>query len=79
MKNFKHLVKIVFLLCLITNCSNENHLGDESQNINEILDDFFMELLKVSPESMTYLGIKDRYGEWDDISDYAKDLSLIHI
>ena len=76
MKNFKHLVKIVFLLCLITNCSNENHLGDESQNINEILDDFFMELLKVSPESMTYLGIKDRYGEWDDISDDAKDREL---
>tara|TARA_A100001011_G_scaffold159677_1_gene168067 strand:- start:359 stop:2173 length:1815 start_codon:yes stop_codon:yes gene_type:complete len=76
MKNFKNLVKIVFLLCLITNCSNENHLGDESQNINEILDDFFMELLKVSPESMTYLGIKDRYGEWDDISDDAKDREL---
>ena len=76
MKNLKHLVKIVFLLCLITNCSNENHLGDESQNINEILDDFFMELLKVSPESMTYLGIKDRYGEWDDISDDAKDREL---
>ena len=76
MKNFKQLVKIVFLLCLITNCSNENHLGDESQNINEILDDFFMELLKVSPESMTYLGIKDRYGEWDDISDDAKDREL---
>ena len=76
MKNFKHLVKIAFLLCLITNCSNENHLGDDSQNINEILDDFFMELLKVSPESMTYLGIKDRYGEWDDISDDAKDREL---
>ena len=76
MKNFKQLVKIVFLLCLITNCSNENHLEDESQNINEILDDFFMELLKVSPESMTYLGIKDRYGEWDDISDDAKDREL---
>ena len=76
MKNFKQLVKIVFLLCLITNCSSENHLEDESQNINEILDDFFMELLKVSPESMTYLGIKDRYGEWDDISDDAKDREL---
>tara|TARA_Y100000992_G_scaffold179973_1_gene121514 strand:- start:1025 stop:2839 length:1815 start_codon:yes stop_codon:yes gene_type:complete len=76
MKNFKQLVKIVFLLCLITNCSNENHLEDESQNINEILDGFFMELLKVSPESMTYLGIKDRYGEWDDISDDAKDREL---
>ena len=35
-----------------------------------------MESLRLSPESMTYLGIKDRYDEWDDISDEAKDQML---
>jgi uncharacterized protein (DUF885 family) len=41
-----------------------------------VLDNFFMESLRLSPESMTYLGIKDRYDEWDDISDEAKDQML---
>lgn len=41
-----------------------------------MLDNFFMESLRLSPESMTYLGIKDRYDEWDDISDEAKDQML---
>ena len=45
-------------------------------SINEVLDNFFMESLRLSPESMTYPGIKDRYDEWEDISDEAKDQML---
>ncbi len=35
-----------------------------------------MEELKESPEYMTYLGMRERYDEWDDRSDAARDKQL---
>nr|WP_321442126.1 DUF885 domain-containing protein [uncultured Hyphomonas sp.] len=41
----------------------------ESSRLNEWFDQKFAETVARSPISQTYLGIKDNYGEWDDVSD----------
>ncbi len=41
----------------------------ESSRLNEWFDEKFTETVSRSPISQTYLGIKDDYGEWDDVSD----------
>ena len=40
-----------------------------SPEIVAFLDDLFLEELRESPQSMTYLGMRERYDEWNDISD----------
>ena len=47
-----------------------------SQQVIEFLDELFMEELQESPQYMTYLGMRERYDEWDDNSDEARDKSL---
>jgi uncharacterized protein (DUF885 family) len=47
-----------------------------SDQIIRLLDQMYMQELRESPQSMTYLGMRERYGEWDDISDKAKDNRL---
>jgi len=47
-----------------------------SDQIIELLDDLFMEKVKESPQYMTYLGMRERYDEWDDNSDRAADKRL---
>ena len=47
-----------------------------SQQVIEFLDELFMEELQESPQYMTYLGMRERYDEWDDNSDQARDKSL---
>ena len=47
-----------------------------SSEIIQFLDDLFLEELRESPQSMTYLGMRERYNEWNDISDAARDKSL---
>jgi len=47
-----------------------------SQQIIAFLDELFMEELQESPQYMTYIGMRDRYDEWDDNSDQARDKSL---
>ena len=47
-----------------------------SQQVVEFLDELFMEELQESPQYMTYLGMRERYDEWDDNSDQARDKSL---
>ncbi|WP_096086561.1 DUF885 domain-containing protein [Agaribacterium haliotis] len=37
-----------------------------------LFDEIFEEQVARSPESLTYLGRKDRYGEWDDASEQAQ-------
>lgn len=44
-----------------------------SEQAIALLDDLFMEKVNHSPESMTYLGIRERYDEWDDISEAAAE------
>lgn len=41
----------------------------ESARLNAWFDRKFAETVARSPISQTYLGIKDNYGEWDDVSD----------
>lgn len=47
-----------------------------SEQANALFDELFMEDLKESPEYMTYLGMRDRYDEWDDYSLAATDKSI---
>ena len=47
-----------------------------SEAVVALLDELFMEELKESPEYMTYLGMRERYDEWDDRSDAARDKQL---
>lgn len=47
-----------------------------SDQVIELLDDLFMERVKESPQYMTYLGMRERYDEWDDNSDIAADKRL---
>ena len=41
----------------------------ETDRLNQFFDDIFERNLTRSPVRMTYLGMKDRYGEWNDFSD----------
>jgi uncharacterized protein (DUF885 family) len=50
----------------------------ESERANAIYDQLFMESLSESPEYMAYLGMRERYDEWDDYSqaDFDKNLAI---
>ena len=43
---------------------------------NETYEALFMESLKTSPEYMSYLGMRERYDEWDDYSEQAFEDSV---
>lgn len=47
-----------------------------SDQVIELLDDLFMERVRESPQYMTYLGMRERYDQWDDNSDRAADKRL---
>ncbi|MBL6895255.1 MAG: DUF885 domain-containing protein [Porticoccaceae bacterium] len=47
-----------------------------SDQVIQLLDDLFMERVKESPQYMTYLGMRERYDQWDDNSDRAADKRL---
>jgi uncharacterized protein (DUF885 family) len=44
-------------------------IAAESARLTDWFDQKFAETVSRSPISQTYLGIKDNYGEWDDVSD----------
>ena len=44
-------------------------IAAESARLNEWFDQKFAETVARSPITQTYLGLKDNYGEWDDVSD----------
>ncbi len=44
-------------------------IAAETARINDWFDQKFAETVSRSPIRQTYLGIKDNYGEWDDVSD----------
>ena len=45
----------------------------DSEQANALYDELFMETLRESPEYMTYMGMRERYDEWDDYSQEAYD------
>ena len=47
-----------------------------TEQANETYEALFMESLKTSPEYMTYLGMRERYDEWDDSSEQAFEDSV---
>lgn len=50
----------------------------ENSIANKLFDDTFNELLARSPQQQSMLGIKDNYGQWDDISDdFARETQRI--
>tara|TARA_R110002051_G_scaffold10868_8_gene40679 strand:- start:1635 stop:3539 length:1905 start_codon:yes stop_codon:yes gene_type:complete len=44
-------------------------IAAESARLNEWFDQKFAETVSRRPITQTYLGVKDNYGEWDDVSD----------
>jgi len=50
--------------------------SNSSDQANDLFDEMFMESLRESPESMTYMGMRERYSEWDDYSQEAADESI---
>jgi len=77
-----HLMTLVTVVVL-TGCQKDTSASSDtkpaimtSSEIVEFLDDLLLEELQESPQSMTYLGMRERYGEWNDISDSARDKSL---
>ena len=50
----------------------------ENSIANKLFDDAFNELLDRSPQQQSYLGFRDKYDQWDDISDdYARETQQI--
>ncbi|MDG2500989.1 MAG: DUF885 domain-containing protein [Porticoccaceae bacterium] len=64
----------VFLLCGCSSKTADSKLA--SEQAIALLDNLFMEEVSHSPESMTYLGLRERYDEWDDISEAATERSM---
>jgi uncharacterized protein (DUF885 family) len=81
----KTIYRVFIICCLITiaGCDGATTIAGSPKNpvmsseeITTFLDRLYMEKIQQSPQSMTYLGMRDRYGEWDDISDQAQDKRL---
>jgi uncharacterized protein (DUF885 family) len=81
----KTIYRVFIICCLITiaGCDGDTTTAGSTKNpvmssegITTFLDRLYMEKIQQSPQSMTYLGMRDRYGEWDDISDQAQDKRL---
>lgn len=48
----------------------------ESQKANALFDELFMQSIMANPINQTYLGIKQDYDKWNDISDAGADKNL---
>jgi uncharacterized protein (DUF885 family) len=57
---------------------NAQQIAAESQRANAFYERVFEEGLSRTPEFLTYLGRKDRLGEWDDLSDKHAAKELEH-
>lgn len=57
------------VIAILTGCTSLTESGRETARFNKFLDETFNEYLSHSPESLTYLGQKKRYGELNDYSE----------
>lgn len=64
------LVPVLAAVALLSACAPAKI---DSEQANALYDELFMETLRDSPEYMTYMGMRERYGEWDDYSQEAYD------
>ena len=74
-KRFGLSVALVSFTALVACCSGVA-TNNSSDQANDLFDEMFMESLRESPESMTYMGMRERYSEWDDYSQEAADESI---
>ncbi len=79
------IFRLILICCLMISVGCDRDIVEANstknpmlspQEITAFLDRLYMEKIQQSPQSMTYLGMRDRYGEWDDISDQAQDKRL---
>ena len=68
-------VMLVSFIALLVGCVGIG-TSNSSDQANDLFDEMFMESLRESPESMTYMGMRERYSEWDDYSQEAADESI---
>lgn len=64
------LVPVLAAAALLSACAPAKI---DSEQANALYDELFMETLRESPEYMTYMGMRERYDEWDDYSQEAYD------
>ena len=68
-------IVLVSFTALVVGCVGIG-TSNSSDQANDLFDEMFMESLRESPESMTYMGMRERYSEWDDYSQEAADESI---
>lgn len=64
----------ILFLCACATKTTDRALA--SEQAIALLDSLFMEQVRLSPQSMAYLGMRERYDEWDDISEASSQRSL---
>lgn len=64
----KKIVYIALLFCSSIFVQGAVAAVSETEKAYQLFEQLFDEEVKRSPEMQTYLGIKDNYGEWDNIS-----------
>ena len=77
---------LLFLICIIVaSCNNnemntENNISSDSASVtaNRFFEKVYDDYLERHPMQQSVLGIRDRYADWDDISDSA-DLAEVQI
>ena len=80
---------LLFFVAFMLSCSStppsespqkaSNEASSYDKQAQQLFDDIFEEWVAESPEYLTYLGRKDRYDEWDDISEAAQKKELIQL
>ena len=76
-RSLRILFTTLMALLLLGSCSQqETPIPLSDKQVVALLDELFEEELQLSPEYMTYLGMRERYDEWDDLSDAARDQRL---
>lgn len=74
---FKTITLALAAIFLVSACATKpTDRTLASEQAIALLDSLFMEEVNHSPESLTYLGIRERYDEWDDISEAASQRSV---
>ena len=73
----KTTLLVLAAILLLNGCTSKTADSEQaSEQAIALLDDLFMEEVSHSPESMTYLGMRERYDEWDNISEVATERNL---
>ncbi|MDB9724274.1 DUF885 domain-containing protein [bacterium] len=76
-QSFKTALLAVTAVFLLSSCNAKpTDTALTSEQAISLLDELFMEELRQSPVYMTYLGMRERYDEWNDISDAAAEQNL---